>query len=96
MTGFNNNLVPDLLQQEHADHARAMKALSSCSYPSAGSAPGAWREELVSKWAVYTLISEMPLGYRTEGEHEKLEQFADKLCEALIRMVPNVGGEARF
>ena len=35
MTGFNNNLVPDLLQKEHADHARAMKALSSCSSPSA-------------------------------------------------------------
>lgn len=35
MTGFNNNLVPDLRKQEHADHARAMEALSSCSSPSA-------------------------------------------------------------
>ena len=39
MTGFNNDLVPDLLQQEHADHARAMKALSSCSSQSACSVP---------------------------------------------------------
>lgn len=35
MTDFNNNLVPDLQAKEHADHDRAMNALSSCSSPSA-------------------------------------------------------------
>lgn len=47
-----------------------------------------WRDQTVSKQAVYDLISDMPLGYRTEGEHKVLERFADKLCAAVISM-PN-------
>jgi len=35
MTGFNNDLAPDLLRKEHDDYAIAMNALSSCSSPSA-------------------------------------------------------------
>ena len=45
-----------------------------------------WRSEIVSKGAVYDLISNTPLAYRTDSEHEKLERFADKLCGAVINM----------
>ena len=39
MTHFNNDLLPHLKAKEHDDYDRAIKALSSCSSPSACSAP---------------------------------------------------------
>ena len=38
MTHFNNDLLPHLKAKEHDDYDRAIKALSSCSSPSACSA----------------------------------------------------------
>lgn len=39
--------------------------------------------KFVSKDEVIELISSEPLGYTTEQEHVKLENFADRLCAAI-------------
>jgi hypothetical protein len=40
-------------------------------------------EETARLWAV-SIVEKTPLGYRTEDEHRKLENFADQVCKALL------------
>jgi Fe-S cluster biosynthesis and repair protein YggX len=38
------------------------------------------------KQEVLKIINETPLGYRTEGEHEKLERFADLVFKKVEKL----------
>lgn len=38
------------------------------------------------KKEVLKIINQTPLGYRTEGEHEKLERFADLISEKVEKL----------
>lgn len=40
-------------------------------------------KEAARLWAA-AIVSKIPLGYRTEDEHAKLENFADRVCKALL------------